>query len=341
MLMGMTIAMKLRGWFGVAVLALALLPCVAAAQTAPEAVAHRTRLILKDGSFQIVMSYQVRGQIVSYVSAERGGDREEIPASLVDWDATHAWEQQHNGEQQGPVLDPELEKEEADRASLTPEIAPDLQLPETGSALALDTFRGVPELVPLAQMGGDLNPNTAHSVVKLTLNPMASPHMIVNLKGEKSLFQMHVDTPVFYLRVGDETQLPTGGAPMVVDTHGASARKDEPSGGSASSRYVVVRVDVRTGARVLDSFSIGALGSRQQADVVETTTHVLPGGHWMTVTPKQPLLFGEYALMEVLNDRDVNTAVWDFGVHPTAIDNRDSLKPEPRRPVTLERRRVE
>ena len=52
---------------------------------------HRTRLILKDGSYQIVMSYQVKGKIVSYVSAERG-ETEELPTDLVDWDATHKWE---------------------------------------------------------------------------------------------------------------------------------------------------------------------------------------------------------------------------------------------------------
>ena len=55
---------------------------------------HRTRLILKDGSYQIVMSYQIKGKIVSYVSAERG-EVEELPADLVDWDATHKWEKQH------------------------------------------------------------------------------------------------------------------------------------------------------------------------------------------------------------------------------------------------------
>ncbi len=337
----MLTGMRLRSRCGIAVLALAaaILPC--AAQAPNEAVTHRTRLILKDGSFQIVLSYQVRGQNVNYVSAERDGSREELPTSLVDWDATHAWERQHSGQAQGPVLDPELEKEEADRASLTPEVAPDLHLPEMGSALALDTFEAVPELVPLAQMGGDLNPNTAHSVVKLTLNPMASPHLIETLKGERSHSQMHVDMPVFYLRVGDETTVPTGGAPMVVDTHGASAKIPEQSGGAATSRYVIVRVDVRTGARVLDSFSIASLGTRHQPDVIETTTHILPGGHWMTATPKEPLLFGEYALVEVLSDRDVNLAVWDFGVHPQAGDNRDSLKPEPKHPVTLERRQVE
>ena len=54
---------------------------------------HRTRLILKDGSYQLVMSYRVVGDVVRYVSAERGGVEEEIPSSLVDFEATKRWEQ--------------------------------------------------------------------------------------------------------------------------------------------------------------------------------------------------------------------------------------------------------
>ena len=42
--------------------------------------------------------------------------------------------------------------------------------------------------------------------------------------------------------------------------------------------------------------------------------------------------------MEVLSERDVNSAVWDFGVHPTAPENKDVMKPQPKRPVTLEHR---
>ena len=77
---------------------------------------------------------------------------------------------------------------------------------------------------------------------------------------------------------------------------------------------------------------------KAQEDVVETTTELLPGGHWMKVTPKKPLDFGEYALMEVISDNEVNMGVWDFGVHPVAPENRDVIKPEPKRPLTLERR---
>jgi hypothetical protein len=307
---------------------------------------HRTRLILKDGSYQIVMSYRVVGSVVHYISAERGGAEEEIPLSLVDLDATHRWEKQHTqpgptdpNNPQPPAIDPELLKEEADRAALTPEVAKDLRLPEEDSTLALDTFRGTPELVPLAQTDSDLNRNTGHNLLKAGVNPLSAAHKIVQLKGETSPIQLHVKDPVLYLRIGEESVGNTAGTPLTVDTHGATSRVDnDPAGGSPTSRYVIVRADVRTGARVIDSFRIPLLGTGQrQEDVVETTTELLPGGHWLKLTPKEALDFGEFALMEVISDKAVNLSVWDFGVHPVAPENRDIIKPEPRRGTTLER----
>jgi hypothetical protein len=317
-------------------------------ETTP-ATPHRTRLILKDGSYQIVMSYQIKGKIVSYLSAERGST-EEIPFDLIDWDATHTWERQHTapdevGPSQAPppAIDPELLKEEADRASLTPEVAPDLHLPELDSVLALDYFHGAPELVPLVQSEGELNHTTSHNILKLAINPHAASHEIVQLKGIQAAVQMHVASPVIYLRIGDDAVISHGGTPFVVDTQGsgpAAPAGKEPSGGSANSGYVMVRADVRTDTRVLASFNIASLGSgvRQQEDVIETNSEALPGGHWMKITPRQPLDFGEYALMEIVSEKEVNLSVWDFGVHPTAPENRDVLKPKPKRPITLERR---
>jgi hypothetical protein len=325
------------------------------AQTA-NAVPHRTRLILKDGSYQVVMSYQVNGNIVRYFSAERDAT-EEMPAELIDWDATHRWERQHLAENESdagqglavapaPAIDPELLKEEADRAAWTPEVAPDLRLPELDSVLALDTFHGAPELVPLVQSDGELNRTTGHNIMKLAINPRSASHQIEQLKGVEAAVQLHVEMPAIYVRLGDDSGVMRGGTPLTVDTHGAGAggKTDASggasSGGSADSGYVMVRADVRTDTRVLASFNIGVLGGgvKQQEDVIEMASEVLPGGHWMKLTPKRPLDFGEYALMEVLSENEINLGVWDFGVHPVAPDNREVLKPEAKRPVTLERR---
>ena len=56
-----------------------------AASATPSEAAEK--LMLKDGTFQLVREYQRKGERVRYLSAERG-DWEEIPAAMVDWDAT-------------------------------------------------------------------------------------------------------------------------------------------------------------------------------------------------------------------------------------------------------------
>ncbi len=310
------------------------------ARTAP----HRQRLILKDGGYQIVMSYTVVKDRVRYVSAERGGEPEEIPLKLVDLEATKRWAQEHAAPdpnapaavRPAPVIDPELLKEEAERAALSPEVATDLRLEPTDSVLALDTYQATPELVPLVQSQGELNRQTGHSVLRGLIKPASAPHQVVVLKGEKAAVQMHVNDPVIYVKLDDA--LPASGEALTVDTHGASGRSAAEKTKPGDSDYVIVRLDLRQDARVVTSFNLGQLGTgKQQEDVTELDATELPGGHWLKLVPREQLLIGEYALVEVLGNKEINLGVWEFGVHPTAPENRDLIQPEKHRPSTLER----
>ena len=252
------------------------------ATVAPQQVT-RVRLYLKDGTFQIVTSYRVSGERVRYVSAERNGQTEEIPLKLVDLAATEKWSRDHtlgpDGQRPAPAIDPELLREEAERAEIEPEVdaaeAPGLRLDPSDNVLGLDTFRAAPELVPMVQVDGSVNRLTGHAEVKQAVNPRAAAHGVVVLKGEKADVQMHVNKPEFYVKL-DDAQVDSGGA-LTVDTHGASAAVG--SGKVPVHAYVIVRVDVRQDARVVPSFEIAALDTdKRQEDVFETTGTVLPGG---------------------------------------------------------------
>jgi len=303
---------------------------------------QRQHLILKDGTYQLVLSYKVVGSIVQYSSAERNGEQEEIPLALVDIPATERWKREHEPGFQSPppVLSPELAKEEAFRAASTPFVAPDLRLPEEDSVLALDTFQGTPELVPLPQQASDLNKETAHAVQKIAINPASSAHRIADLRSNKADIQLHVADPVFYVRIGNDPAPYISGGSITVDTHGASsAGRDTPGGGSPFSGYVIERIDVRYDSRVVDSFRIFQLGTgKPQPDVIEMKSEPLPGGQWLKLTPVTPLEFGEYVLIEVLSSHELNLDVWDFGVHPTAPENVEAQRPEPHRAPSLSRR---
>jgi len=70
-------------------------------QTPAATLPRGKKLVLKDGTYQIIREYERNGERVRYYSLERG-DWEELPASMVDWDATAKAEGEADG---GSVVD--------------------------------------------------------------------------------------------------------------------------------------------------------------------------------------------------------------------------------------------
>ena len=327
--------MKRLAFILIAVLALCTLPALA--QTANK------RLILKDGSFQVVSQYQVAGDRVRYKSAERGGEWEEVPKDLVDWPATDKWNKEHepgalaaaeaarekSEQSEAAEIDKEERAERDAEMARMPVVTPGLRLPDESGVFALDTFHGTPELVRMEQSNGDLNKDLGHNVLKATINPMGGSKQLIQIDGARSRYQLHVNQPELYVSLDvDEDDTPSDNA-LKVDTHGASStKKDKNNYSSPTSRYVIVRVQSKRNSRVVAAMNISMLGKVSHSeDIVETTTQIMPGKHWIKVVPKEPLSFGEYALMELLSAQEVNLDVWDFGIDPRAPENKNTLSP--------------
>ena len=95
-------------------------------------------------------------------------------------------------------------------------------------------------------------------------------------------------------------------------------------------QYAIVRVrsNFKKDYRVVSGIKIGMTGKvTQTEDVLPTTAQVLPGNHWMKLTPAQPLTIGDYALMELLGPGEVNLSVWDFRIDPQGPDNKNAIMP--------------
>ena len=116
---------------------------------------------------------------------------------------------------------------------------------------------------------------------------------------------------------------------MTVNTGGAKEVANRKHGAhSAKSGFAIVRVDERKAVRIVGAIHVSPDGTvTQDEDVIPAKVEVLPGKHWLKITPEKPLLIGEYALVEIFSASDMNQSVWDFRVDPRLGDNPGSMGP--------------
>jgi len=273
------------------------------------------RLILKDGSYQLASQWEVKGDRVRYLSAERN-EWEEVPNSLVDWPATEKFEKDRANRPPSPEaqeIDRELAAERAQEEAKTPQVAPGLRLPEDGSVMLLDTFQNQPQLVELEQSGGQLNRNRKENILRAAVNPAASNKQPIELEGVHAKIQAHATLPSLYINVPPPET--------------ASVSQERPQ--QPTDRFHIVRMKAKNGKRIVGEIKISFIGKVSQDEtVVPTTAEELSGG-WVKVTPTSALQSGEYAVVELLGSNGINTFVWDFGVNPSAPANPGALEPVP------------
>jgi hypothetical protein len=303
-------------------------------------LAHR--LILKDGSYQLVTKYEIKGDRVRYLSAERD-EWEEMPTSLVDWPATDKFEKGRASGASVPEaaqLDKDLEQERAEEEEQRPQVAPGLRLPEASGVFLLDSFQGVPQLDEIQQTAGDVNRNTKGNIFRGAINPVASNKQIIEIEGTHAPVQAHVDVPSLYINMEE--------SPAQQETEKDSARSGPQQPQQATvpfDRYRIVRTEVKGGKRIVGDVKRAVTGKvSQEQHSIKTTVSRVTGG-WLKVTPTESLAPGEYALVEMMGKEGMNLYVWDFGINPKAPANanpwkpetKDAAKPEPARPQETSR----
>jgi hypothetical protein len=264
------------------------------------------KLMLKDGNFQLVREYERKGDRVRYYSVERAG-WEEIPAAMVDWDATAKAEAADKSAGEATLKKLHAREEAMSRETTLDvdasiEVVPGVFLPGGEGMFAVDG-RAVRSI---EQNSSDMRTDKK-TVLKQVLSPIpiVPGKSNVELAGARATTRVASAVPEFYLRE----------APPDPERDSTVRKSSRP--GENGPEVELVRATVKGNKRRLES--IRTLFGEQ----VATDRNSISMQRWEVArtvyrfTLSQPLPPGEYALAEVLPG-GMNLYVWDFGVDGAA-----------------------
>ena len=166
-------------------------------------LARGKKLYLKDGDFQLVREYRMEGNRVRYYSVERS-QWEEIPADMVDWDATKRAEATET--QQDAALLSKIHSEEAARKAVvvdvdaSVEVAPNVFLPDGEGMFVLDGKN----VSTLNQADTDYKFNKTQLVKQILIPiPIIPTRHTVSIDGTRASFRINNKEVEFYRRSKD------------------------------------------------------------------------------------------------------------------------------------------
>jgi hypothetical protein len=282
--------------------------------TAPAMAQAGKRLILKDGTWQDIARYELSGNSVRYLSSDRG-EWEEIPAAIVDWKATEQW---NTAAEKEPSELRQLEaEEEADRLAeeaKTPTVAPGLKLPAAGGVFMLDEFSDRPSLNELTQNESEMNNDVGKHVWRLSVDRKATIRQHFKLTGTSARVHAHIPVPAIFVKIA----------------------ADPDAKIAADERFRIVQLEPDNDSRVLARAEVSVLGKQNQTEKFVSAHIENFREGWLKVVPDEALTPGEYALVEMLNQKEFNSYVWDFGIDPSAPANPHSIEAPPAESTTLE-----
>ena len=262
-----------------------------AAKPIPAALPKGKKLILTDGTYQLAREYAVEGERVRYWSLERS-QWEEIPSSLVDWDATHKAEAEQvsrDAELKAKIRSSQLAQLTRDiDVDRSLEIKPGLFLPDAIGFYALDRNKLIREM---KQSEAVLKTSTGREVEKIMSGVSLIPSKkTLEIPGERAAMRLATSEPEFFFRPAD---------------------RREP-------RFRLLRAQIKGGRRLIDTISVRVTGEeKHNATEIEIQTWI-PATGVFRYTVDQRLEPGEYAFVEMTAD-GISGYVWDFGIDATEI----------------------
>jgi hypothetical protein len=264
------------------------------------------KLVLKDGTYQIIREYQREGERVRYYSLERG-DWEELPASMVDWEATAKAEAEE--EKTSSALVAKVHKQdEAARMDNVADIDASLSV---GDGAFLPSGEGMfvvegKSVRILDQVSSGLKTD-AKQTIKQILSPIpivpGKKHVII--AGTRATVRLRTTHPEFYLRE----------APPDPDRTSRIETSSRP--GESGPEVELIRAKVTHNARQLETISSlfgQPMGTERKAISVQRWEIARDVYRFTLSAPLPP---GEYVLAEILPG-GMNLFVWDFGVDASA-----------------------
>jgi hypothetical protein len=250
------------------------------------------KLMLKDGSFELVREYHIEGDRVRYYNLD-SSQWEVMPAALVDWDATKKVAAQ-DAQHESAIL-AKVEKQDEERSATTLDIdasleaAPGIFLP---SGVGLWEFNGHTfQALTQAEITSKLS--KAHVLEQVMVPvPIIPTRHNISIKGERATMRIRTGQPEFYIRTAD------GRTPDLK----------------------LIRTKVHSGSRYLEHVDQLMDQEWQSANTVPIQRWEMAKGVFR-ITLGQPLSPGEYVLAEVLQNEQMSFYVWDFGVDANAEAN--------------------
>jgi hypothetical protein len=259
----------------------------------PEAYLPRgKKLVLKDGTFQLVRSYERQGESVRYYSVERSV-WEEIPATLVDWDATTKAEADAAREQ----------KEFADKVRAREVNQNAIEVLDVDASLLTGSGAILPEGLGMFAVAGKSITLLKETKTEIKVDKGRVAEKIIS--GAPALIPSRHYMEVKGKHAG--IRLPAGELEFY---YRLAPGEDEPE-------MALIRATEKGDTRLVESITTNLVGENLESrkDIKLLRWEVAKGVYRFTIA--QPVDPGEYALTLVVPD-ELNPFVWDFGVDRVA-----------------------